>query len=278
MLSKRRTAIIGLALICAASAAILAGAPTPAPPDKRPSGECSLLQALGSDDVRRSPSAVCDLRVTPASTFKIPHALAALDSGVAEGTDHRIAFDGGPAPFDSWRHDHTLASAMRHSVVWYFQRIAERLGMERERSYLERLAYGNADPSSGLTTFWLGGSLKISPAEQLRFLRRLYRGDLPLSPEAIAGVKRILVQPTNVIASALGETPFAAPWPAGTVLSAKTGRGRDRSGSEVRWLVGHVQRGDREWVFVSCVVGGVDLPASAAIELAGRSLREAGVL
>jgi beta-lactamase class D len=278
MLSKRWTSAVGLAWVCAAPAAFLASAPTPTPPDKKTAGECFLLQALGSEDIRRSPSAVCDLRVTPASTFKIPHALAALDSGVAERTDHRIEFAGGESPFPSWQRDHTLASAMRHSVVWYFQRIAERLGMERERRYLERFEYGNADPSSGLTTFWLGGSLLISPEEQLRFLRRLYLGELPASPEAMEGVRRILVQPPNVVTSALGETPLSSPWPEGAVVSAKTGRARDHGGSEVRWLVGHVRRGEREWVFVSCVVGGVDLPANAAIELAGRSLHEPGVL
>ena len=46
---------------------------------------------------------------------------------------------------------------MRFSVVWWFQHVAEKLGATREREYLRRLGYGNADPSSGLTTFWLGG-------------------------------------------------------------------------------------------------------------------------
>ena len=36
-----------------------------------------------------------------------------------------------------WRQDHTLATAMRDSVVWYFQEIAKRLGPEREREYFD---------------------------------------------------------------------------------------------------------------------------------------------
>ncbi|OLE78143.1 MAG: hypothetical protein AUF76_19870 [Acidobacteria bacterium 13_1_20CM_2_65_9] len=91
-----------------------------------------------------------------------------------------------PRAYESWRRDHTLASAMRNSVVWYFQRIAEKLGMARERDYLKRFDYGNADPSSGLTTFWLGQSLMISPDEQLRFLRRLYAG----RPVSIRSLRR----------------------------------------------------------------------------------------
>jgi beta-lactamase class D len=45
----------------------------------------------------------------------------------------------------------------------------------------------------------------------------------------------------------------------------------------VRWLVGHVERQRRSWVFVSCVTG-EPLDPLAAINLAGASLRAAGVL
>jgi hypothetical protein len=85
-------------------------------------------------------------------------------------------------------------------------------------------------------------------------------------------VREILVQPPGVVVNAMGEHPFDAPWPEGAVVSAKTGMGDD-----VRWLVGHVQRGDRGWVFVSCA-GGDELDPMAAIELAARSLRDAHVL
>ncbi|MGH8470133.1 MAG: penicillin-binding transpeptidase domain-containing protein [Gammaproteobacteria bacterium] len=58
--------------------------------------------------------------------------LVALRGGAA---DRRAAW----SP-ESWRRDHTLRSAMHHSVVWYFQRIAERLGASRESEYLRRLS------------------------------------------------------------------------------------------------------------------------------------------
>ena len=167
---------------------------------------------------------------------------------------------------------------MRYSVLWFFQRVAQRLGMDREEFYLRRLRYGNADPSSGLTTFWLGGSLVISPEEQVTFLRRLYYNELPVSERAMRTVREILVQPAGVIVNARGEHPFAAPWPTGTVLSAKTGSTSYGQGRAVRWMVGHVKRADRSWIFVSCVDGGGDLDADAAIDLAARSLRAKSVL
>ena len=245
---------------------------------RQSTGSCFLLYEVGKGEVRRNPSTVCTVRVAPQSTFKIPHALAGLDAGVLTGADATYKYDGTPQPFASWRRDHTLASALRNSVVWYFQRLASQLGPARERDYLRRFEYGNADSSSGLTTFWLGGSLEISPDEQLRFLRRLYADELPISNAAMTTVKRLLVQPRGKVTNAAGEHAFAAPWPAGAVVSAKTGSGNNRDGHEVRWIVGHVARGARSWIFVSSVVGGDDMQTLAAVDQAARGLREEGVL
>lgn len=214
--------------------------------------------------------------MTPASTFKIPHALAALDAGVLSGPDAMLRYDGASVRFDAWRRDHTLASAMRYSVVWYFQGVARLLGEEREQLYLGRFGYGNQDPSSGLESFWLGGSLLISPDEQERFLVRLYENALPVSERAMQIVRSILVQPPGVVVNASGEHPFGGPWPEDAVLSAKTGSSDD-DGRSVRWLVGHVERRTRSWVFVSCVVG-LQVEPLAAVRLAEVSLRRAGAL
>jgi beta-lactamase class D len=130
-----------------------------------------------------------------------------------------------------------------------------------------------------LTTFWLGQSLLISPDEQLQFLRKLYAGDLPVSRRATAIVKDILVQPRDVIVNATGQHPFAAPWPLDAIVSAKTGSAEDRQGNAVRWLVGHVRRGSRVWLFVSAVAGhDDDVPALAAVDQAARSLVDQRVL
>ena len=236
---------------------------------------CFLLYEVGAGQVRRAPAEACATRVSPASTFKIPHALAALDAGVLDGPDARLAYDGSQQSFDAWRRDHTLRTAMRDSVVWYFQRVAERLGAERERAYLGKFRYGNADSTSGLTTFWLGGSLLISPDEQRRFLLDLYGDSLPVERRHMEAVRQLLVQPAGTVVNAMGSQAFGPA--SGVVVSAKTGAARDRSGQDVRWLVGHVERGSRSWVFVSMVMAPPDAPAAAAVELAARGLTEAGV-
>lgn len=255
----------------------VSGARQSASPAVADSGSCFLLYETGVGMREREPSRACGWRVSPASTFKVPHAIAALDAGVVSGPDAVIAYDSTPNLPELWRRDHTLASAIRYSVVWYFQAIARRLGMEREQAYLTRLDFGNADPHSGLTTFWLGGSLAITPEEQLRFWHRLYADSLPVPQHVLQQVRTMLVQPEGAVTNAMGVHPFAAPWPSGTVLSAKTGSTSDGSGRGIRWIVGRVQRGSRAFLFVSCVVGTTDLAQDAALRLAESRLRAAGV-
>ncbi len=265
-------------ILVALALSALATGQRPTPATTALAGSCFLLLDVPTGKLTRDPDAVCDTRLPPASTFKIAHAIAALDAGVVKGADEVIAYDGAPREYEVWRRDHTLASAMRYSVVWYFQKIAERLGMGREEFYLRRLRYGNADPSSGLTTFWLGGSLRISPLEQMTFLRRLFYGELPVSEHAMQTVREILVQPEGRVVNATGEHPFDAPWAAGTVVSAKTGSTSFDKTHAVRWIVGRVARGSQSWLFVSCVTGAADLDANAAVDLAARRLRDEHVL
>jgi beta-lactamase class D len=244
-----------------------------------PSGQtvesCFLLYDEQTGATTREPSAACSTRATPASTFKIPHALAALDARAIASAYESFRYDGSTAPFERWRRDHDLSSAMRDSVVWYFQRIAERMGIDKERAYLKTFDYGNQDASGPLTWFWLGSSLQISPEEQLTFLRRFFGGQLPVRDDAMRAVRQILVQPAGRVVNAAGEHAMADPWPSGTTVYAKTGRAADRD-RPVAWLVGRVERGSQSWLFVSCVLGSDD--PLVAVKLAGERLAQLKVL
>ena len=247
-------------------------------PNSVPTTEsCFLLYEIGLGEIRREPSDACRTRITPASTFKVPHALAALDAGVVT-PDEVFRYDGTGDWPQSARRDHTLGSSLQHSVLWYFQRIAERLGAEREQAYLRKFNFGNMDSSSALTRFWVGGSLQVTPEEQLQFWLKLYQNQLPVASSAVATVKKLIVQPRGVVVNAAGQHPFDAPWPADTIVSTKTGSATDRSGRAARWLIGHVAKGRRQFIFVTCVLGPRDVPPNAAIDLAARALRETKVL
>ena len=137
-----------------------------------------IMYDEGADRYTVFNKALSETRLPPCSTFKVFHALIGLDSGVLDRDDARtlMKWNGKPSSIAAWNHDQTLASAMRHSVVWYFQRVATGIGEERMQRGLDRIGYGNRNISGGLTRFWLQSSLKISPREQVGLLRALFNG------------------------------------------------------------------------------------------------------
>lgn len=132
-------------------------------------------------------------RFIPASTFKIPHALFALEAGVVQDEFQVFRWDGVAREFPSWNRDQDLRSSFRSSTVWVYQHFARELGLERERQFLEQIHYGNADPSGGLELFWLTGALRISAVEQITFLQKLYRNQLPFRREHQRLVKDMIL-------------------------------------------------------------------------------------
>ncbi len=119
----------------------------------------------------------------PASTFKVPHALIALDLGVAS-PDTEMAWDGVERSISAWNRNHTLASAIQYSAVWYFRRLAPQIGRARMQRALDQLDYGNHTIGAQLDAFWLDASLRISPRQQVSFWHRLHDLALPASPAA----------------------------------------------------------------------------------------------
>jgi len=143
----------------------------------------------------------CTRRVSPASTFKVPHALIGLDAGVLEGPHHYVPWDGKKRAMEAWNQGHTLASAIRESVVWYFQHLARTLGRERLQRGLGRLQYGNQRIGDKVDRFWLDGSLAISPVEQVAFWHRLHERALDVTPAALDHVLAMteLARQSNVV-------------------------------------------------------------------------------
>jgi beta-lactamase class D len=176
---------------------------------------------------------VCEQQFSPASTFKIPHSLIGLETGVIPDEHSVIPWDSVRRGVPSWNRDHDLASAIANSVVWYYQELARRIGPERMKRYVELIGYGNKDISGGIDHFWLGSSLKISARQQVEFLRRLHDGTLPFSSRSMEIVKRILV---------LDRTDS-------TVLRGKTGLALQQDGTVLGWFVGYVEKRDNVYYF-----------------------------
>jgi beta-lactamase class D len=132
-------------------------------------------------------------RFSPASTFKIPHTLFALDSGALRDEFQVFEWDGVERSFSGHNQDQDLRSAMRNSAMWVYEQFAVQIGEEGARSYLRKIDYGNADPSTDGGAYWVDGNLAISAHEQIAFLQRLYRNELPFREEHQRLVKDVII-------------------------------------------------------------------------------------
>jgi beta-lactamase class D len=134
--------------------------------------EESCWLVLENGRVVEESGTLCKERLPPCSTFKLPLAAMALDAGVLDEKTV-LAWDKTPQHLKSWEQDADARLWLKESIVWFSQRLTTRLGLPRVEKYLAEYDYGNRDFSGGLTTAWLGSSLKISAEEQAQVLRRL---------------------------------------------------------------------------------------------------------
>src|SRR6185436_2379735 len=197
----------------------------------------------------------CATRLSPASTYKIPHALIGLETEViTESTVEK--WDGVKHPEQpKWNLDHTVLSAMKPSVLWFFQRMAPKIGAARAHEWLQRFGYGNTDTSGEITQYWINGTLRVSPDEQVAFLRKFYDGTLPVSKTYVDQLKGAMEQSPGTVENARGITKLDAAWRQGISLNSKTGATTIESGESVSWLVGQLTVDQRKIVFASAAWG-----------------------
>jgi len=171
----------------------------------------------------------------PASTFKIPNSLIALETGVVQDPDKDVfKWDGVKREIEAWNKDHTLRSAIAVSAFPVYQEIARRIGLERMQKYVDLFEYGNRDIGGGIDQFWLTGNLRIDPVQQVDFVDRLRRGVLPISQRSQELVRDIL--PVTKVGDA--------------VIRAKSGLlGAERGEPSLGWMVGWAEKGDAHTVF-----------------------------
>lgn len=209
--------------------------------------QCTVIVDSTSGDTLYRDG-ICDRRYSPASTFKVPLAVMGYDAGILDD-EHTPAWDYRPE-YDAPERDRKTVDPTiweRDSVLWFSREITRRLRAEKFSAYVAGFGYGNADVSgdpgrrSGLTRSWIDSSLKITPLEQVDFLRRLLDRKLPVS--AKAQDMTIAVLP----AFKAGE------W----TVKGKTGSTRVRAEGEGRalgWFVGWAERDGRRVVFARLAV------------------------
>ncbi|PHV04860.1 class D beta-lactamase [Janthinobacterium sp. BJB412] len=216
----------------------------------------------------------CDERVTPASTFNIAVSLMGYDSGIlSDAHAPSLPFKKGYADWNpSWRAATDPSGWLKNSVVWYAQQVTSRLGAARFQRYVADFNYGNHDVSgdagkdNGLTMSWISSSLKISPLEQLAFLRSVVKRDLPLTAKAYD--MTVSIMPSQTLANGWevhGKTGTAA-----VVLAD----GRDDQKHQYGWYVGWASKGQRSIVFARLLLDQRQASGAAGTRVKAAFLRD----
>jgi beta-lactamase class D len=222
---------------------------------------CFILQEGGAARPLERTGTLCAERVSPCSTFKIPNSLIGLETGVIADENAVLPWDGVKRSREEWNRDHTLASAIKVSTVWYYQELARRVGAERMQKLLSAIPYGNADISGEIDRFWLGGSLQVSPDEQVAFLERLRQSRLPFSERSQRIVRDILLQKSR--------GPIA--------YRGKTGSCGFDGAPDHGWWVGWVEKDGKATLF-AMLVRGDDAFGPVARRLTEIQLKKRGLL
>lgn len=195
----------------------------------------------------------------PCSTFKVVLSLMGFDSGILQDKDspkwsfkkeYEANFQSWYKPEMAtkygWHGEHTPATYIQNSIVWFSHQITQRLGKEKFQEYVNRLNYGNKDVSGtpgqddGLLNSWLETSLKISPQEQVEVLEKMLANSLDISKDAQNKTVEIMVKKD------IDGQPIE--W-GGWKLYGKTGGG---TGCH-RWFIGWVEKGEDKIVFAQYI-------------------------
>ncbi|MFD6208934.1 class D beta-lactamase [Peribacillus sp. NPDC060253] len=196
-----------------------------------------IIQNLKNDKVYVYNKNRSKVRFTPESTFKVANALIGLQTKAVSDEYEVKRWDGVIREFEDWNRDHTLASGMRYSVIWYYQAMARDIGVENMQHYVNLLDYGNRNISGGIDQFWLDSSIKISAQEQVQFIENLVEEKLPIDKQHMRTVKRIMI---NEEADSY-------------VLHGKTGTRLSDMG--LGWYVGYIETDKGKWAFATNMDG-----------------------
>ncbi len=202
----------------------------------------------------------------PASTFKILNSLIALETGVISDEIAVLTWDGIQRKLPEWNRDLNMREAIKLSAIWFYQVLARRVGHEQMQKWVTQVGYGNQTigGKDDIDKFWLEGELRITPSEQIQFLRRLYNNNLPFSKRALSIVKDIMLMEQTPDYTIRGKTGWV-----GFV---------DNVTPKIGWYVGYLEKGKNVYFFATNIDIRNKKDPAARIELTRRCLKELAVL
>ncbi|MCX2743340.1 class D beta-lactamase [Mangrovivirga sp. M17] len=183
----------------------------------------------------------------PASTYKIPNSIIALETGVVDNENSVFKWDGKKRGLKVWEQDLTLKEAFHLSCVPCYQEVARKIGVKTMNEYLDKFKYGNIKvDSTTIDVFWLEGESSIDQFQQIDFLQRLYQSKLPISQRTESIMKQMMV---------IEETEQYR-------ISGKTGWST-RQGNDNGWFVGYIEVQDSVYFFATNVEPTIEFEMSS---------------
>ena len=173
----------------------------------------------------------------PASTYKIPNSIIALELGIVNNDSTLLKWSGESRRLKLWEQDLTFKRAFHYSCVPCYQEIARKIGVQRMRDYVAKLDYGSIElDSTTIDDFWLQGNSKITQFQQIDFLRRFYNVELPINKRTNTIMKRMMVINDNEVYKLSGKTGWS-------IVDEKSNG----------WFVGFVEQNDNVIYFATNV-------------------------
>lgn len=152
-----------------------------------------IVSSLKTDKTYVYNKSRSKVKFSPASTFKIPSTLIALQEKVIKDKNTVIKWDGKDKGFGVWNQDHSVKSAFDVSCVWCYQELAKKITLKKFKKYIELMHYGNEKVGDNVTNFWLDSTLKISASGQIELLKKIYLDDLPFDKKNIELLKEVML-------------------------------------------------------------------------------------
>jgi beta-lactamase class D len=169
-----------------------------------------LIYDLEKDTYYSNNYIWCDEGKLPASTFKIPNSIIALELGIVNNDSSILKWDGENRWNQNWNQDLKFKDALRYSCVPCYQEIARQIGVERMIQHLVFLDYGNINvDSNNIDMFWLEGESKITQFEQIDFLKRFYEHQLPITVHTQSTMNKMMVITDTINYKLSGKTGWS---------------------------------------------------------------------
>lgn len=146
----------------------------------------------------------------PASTFKIPNSIIALETGIVEDDSTIFYWDGEKRGNKNWEQNLIFKDALQYSCVPCYQEVAKNIGVKRMRKYLDLFNYGSIKvDSTNIDMFWLEGESRINQFEQIDFLMNFHQSNLSISKRTESVMKRMMVIDENDNYKVSGKTGWS---------------------------------------------------------------------